>query len=126
MNKGTHFNGQPMYGQLISLLDKHEILKFSRERKGERYVKHFDAYQHLVVMLYAVIKRFDSLREITDSMFPEARKLAHLGINIKNQKKIGRRCLKRQREGLLNCLYLTKEAYFFKKSSATPIYGHCG
>ena len=82
MNKGTHFNGQPMYGQLISLLDKHEILKFSREKKGERYVKHFDAYQHLVVMLYAVIKKFDSLREITDSMFPEARKLAHLGINM--------------------------------------------
>ena len=55
MNKGTHFNGQPIYGQLISLLDKHEILKFSREKKGERYVKHFDAYQHLVVMLYAVV-----------------------------------------------------------------------
>ena len=81
MNKGTHFNGQPMYGQLINLLDKEEILKFSRNYHGERYVKHFDAYQHLTVMLYAVIKRFDSLREITDSMFPEARKLAHLGIS---------------------------------------------
>lgn len=81
MNKGTHFNGQPMYGQLIDLLDKEEILKFSRSHQGERYVKHFDAYQHLTVMLYAVIKRFDSLREITDSMFPEARKLAHLGIS---------------------------------------------
>ena len=69
-----------MYGQLIKLLSKEEILKFSREHNGERYVKHFDAYQHLVIMLYAVIKRFDSLREITDSMFPEARKLAHLGI----------------------------------------------
>ena len=80
MNKGTHFNGQPMYGQLINLLSKDEILKFSRNRNGERYVKHFDAYQHLAVMLYAVIKRFDSLREITDSMFPEARKLAHIGI----------------------------------------------
>ena len=56
--------------------------KFSREKKGERYVKHFDAYQHLVVILYAVIKRFDSLREIIDSMFPVARKLAHLGINM--------------------------------------------
>ena len=33
-------------------------------------------------MLYAVIKRFDSLREITDSMFPEARKLSHLGIGM--------------------------------------------
>lgn len=82
MNKGTHFNGQPLYGQLLDLLDKNEILKISQQNKGEHYVKRFDAYQHLVVMLYAVIKRFDSLREITDSMFPEARKLAHLGIKI--------------------------------------------
>ena len=79
MNKGTHFIGQPMYGQLLNLLDKSKILRFSRENGGERYVKHFDAWQHLVIMLYAVIKRFDSLREITDSMFPEARKLAPCG-----------------------------------------------
>ena len=38
MNKGTHFNGQPMYGQLINLLSKEEILKFSREYNGESYV----------------------------------------------------------------------------------------
>lgn len=57
MNKGTHFIGQPLFGQLIKLLDKAVILKFSREIGGERYVKHFDAWQHLVVMLYAVIKR---------------------------------------------------------------------
>ena len=71
-----------MYGQLISLLDKSKILKFSHENGGERYVKHFDAWQHMVIMLYAVIKRFDSLREITDSMFPEARKFSHLGIRM--------------------------------------------
>lgn len=59
-------------------------MKFSNSvvKRRERYVKHFDAYQHLVVMLYAVIKRFNSLREITDSMFPEARKLAHIGIDM--------------------------------------------
>ena len=39
MNKGTHFLGQPMYGQLISLLDKAQILRISRENGGERYVK---------------------------------------------------------------------------------------
>ncbi len=82
MHKGTHFIGQPVYGQLINLLDKAEVLKFSCEHGDERYIKHFDSWQHLVVMLYAVIKRFDSLREITDSMFPEARKLAHLGIQV--------------------------------------------
>ena len=82
MGKGTHFIGQPMFGQLISLIDKTKVLGFSREKGGERYVKHFDAWQHLVVMLYAVVKRFDSLREITASMFPEARKLSHLGIGM--------------------------------------------
>lgn len=60
MHKGTHFIGQPLYGQLINLLDKDKILKISRENGGERYVKHFDAWQHLVIMLYAVIRRFDS------------------------------------------------------------------
>ena len=42
-----------MYGQLLNLLDKQKILRFSRENGGERYVKHFDAWQHLVIMLYA-------------------------------------------------------------------------
>ena len=28
-----------MYGQLINLLDKEEILKFSRKYHGERYVE---------------------------------------------------------------------------------------
>lgn len=34
-------------------------------------------------MLYAVIMRFDSLREITASLLAETRKLAHLGITFK-------------------------------------------
>ena len=47
MNKGTHFIGQPLYGQLINLLDKSKILGFSRDEGGEHYVKHFDGWQHL-------------------------------------------------------------------------------
>ena len=82
MNKGTHFIGQPLYGQLINLFYKSKILGFSRDEGGERYVKHFDEWQHLVVMLYAVIKRFDSLREISASMLSEVSKLAHLGISM--------------------------------------------
>ena len=82
MNKGTHFIGQPLYGQLINLLDKEKIAKISRKNGGERYIKKFDLWQHLSIMLYAVIKRYDSLREIAGRMLPEARKLAHLGISV--------------------------------------------
>ena len=64
------------------MLDKAEILEISRKNGGERYIKRFDAWTHLMTMLYAVIMRHDSLREISVSMLSEARKLAHLGVSM--------------------------------------------
>ena len=105
MRKNSHFSGQPLYGQVIKLLDKSKILQFSRENGGERYTKRFNCWIHLVVMLYAVIMRFDSLREITASLLAETRKLAHLGISFK----IGRSTLadanKRRSEGIFESIY---------------------
>ena len=75
-----------MYNQLLKLLDKSEILKISRENGGERYTKRFNGWVHLVVMLYAVIKRFDSLREITTSLLADTNKLSHLGITFKTSR----------------------------------------
>ena len=80
MSKSTHFIGQPLYGQLINLLDKKKILALSHSLGGERYVKSFDGWNHLIIMLYAVIRRFDSLREIEASMLAEVGKLNHLGL----------------------------------------------
>jgi len=76
MNKGTHFIRQPMYSLLVFCLTRQKKLKTSREKSGNRYVKHFDVWQYFVILLYGFIKRFDSLREITDSMFPETRKFS--------------------------------------------------
>ena len=80
MDKSTHFIGQPILGQLLNFLDREKIVKISRENGGEKYVKKFNAWCHLTVMLYAVIMRFDSLREITSATMMECRKLGHLGI----------------------------------------------
>ena len=131
MDKGTHFIGQPAFGQLISLLDKSKILKISREVGGERYVKKFDAWQHLVIMLYAIIKRFDSLREISDSMFPEARKLAHIGVrvmprrstlsdaNSRRSEKVFTNFLKMVEE---NCRKERRVAWYAQQQNITPKY----
>ena len=81
MGKSTHFFGQPVYGQLIKSLDREKIVAMSRKIGGERYVKSFDGYVHLLTMLFAVIMRFDSLREIEAAMTAEGRKLHHLGID---------------------------------------------
>lgn len=105
MRKNSHFSGQPLYGQVIKLLDKSKILAFSRNNGGERYTKRFNCWIHLIVMLYAVIMRFDSLREITASLLAETRKLAHLGITFK----IGRSTLadanKRRPEAIFESIY---------------------
>lgn len=73
MSKDSHFTGQPVYSQVLKLLDKEKILKISRETKGsEAYVKCFDGYRHIVVMLFGILKHFDSLRELEIGMKAEA------------------------------------------------------
>ena len=105
MSKSTHFIGQPLYSQVIKLLDKSKILQISQEKGGEHYTKRFTVWIHLIVMLYAVIKRFDSLREITTSLLADTNKLAHIGITFK----IGRSTLadanKRRSESIFESIY---------------------
>ena len=82
MGKSTHFTEQPVYSQVLKLLYKEKILQISREAKrSEAYVKRFDGYQHLVVMLFGILKHFDSLRELEIGMKAEAHKLGHFGMN---------------------------------------------
>ena len=105
MGKSTHFIGQPLYSQVINLLDKAKILQISQKNGGEHYTKRFTVWVHLIVMLYAVIKRFDSLREITTSLLADTNKLAHIGITFK----IGRSTLadanKRRSKSIFEAIY---------------------
>ena len=67
MNKSSHFIGQPVYGHLINLLDKEEILEISRSNGGERYVKHLDAWQHLLMSSW--INRLQIIDSTTVTLF---------------------------------------------------------
>ncbi len=44
MPKSNHFIGQPLYNQVIKLLDKSKILRISSQHRGERYIKRFDSW----------------------------------------------------------------------------------
>ena len=105
MGKSIHFSGQPLYSQVIKLLDKQKILQISRKHGGEHYVKRFDGWTHLIVMLYAVIMRFDSLREIMASMQAEARKLCHLGITTMPSRSTLSDANKRRAEIIFESIY---------------------
>jgi hypothetical protein len=118
MGKSTHFIGQPLYSQVIKLLDKAKILQISREYGGERYIKRFDAWTHLVVMLYAVIMRFDSLREISTSLQAEARKLCHLGISMMTSRSTLSDANKRRPEMVFEAIYSDLYATYHNRLSS--------
>ena len=81
MSKSTHFIGQPVYNQVIKLLDKQQIKQISLETpRSETYVKRLDGWTHLVIMLFGILRHFDSLREVEIGMKAEVNKLHHLGM----------------------------------------------
>ncbi len=72
MRKNSHFSGQPLYGQVIKLLDKSKILAYSRDNGGERYTKRFNCWIHLVDLRpYTVI-----YMPLTDILFPRTAAVA--------------------------------------------------
>ena len=82
MSKSTYFTGQPVYSQVIKLLDKAKIQQISHETLvSERYVKRLTGWKHLIIMLFGVLKHFDSLRELEIGMKAETMKLSHLGLD---------------------------------------------
>ena len=81
MSKSTHFSGQPILNQLLFFISRSKIAKIARHHEAERYVKKFNTYHHLVVMLFCVIEGYHSLREVVLGLLSNAHKLFHLGLS---------------------------------------------
>jgi len=81
MNKSKHFTGQPIFSQIINLIPKNELTRLSRLHQSDRYCKKFKTYEHLVTMLYAIMSKCTSIREVTTGLLACERKLNHLGMS---------------------------------------------
>lgn len=82
MGKSTHFSGQPVFAQVLKLINRAKVEEISSEISGsEKYVKKLDGYTHLVTILFGVLRHYDSLRELEIGLKAEVRKFQHLGID---------------------------------------------
>lgn len=81
MGKSTNFSGQPILNQLLFFLDKGQIKKISKTHEGDRYVKKFTTYNHVVVMLFVALEGYSSIREVIIGLLANAHKLSHLGLS---------------------------------------------
>jgi hypothetical protein len=78
MGKSTNFSGQPILNQLLFFLDKGQIKKISQSYEGDRYVKKFTTYNHVVVMMFVALEGYSSIREVIIGLLANAHKLSHL------------------------------------------------
>jgi hypothetical protein len=81
MHKSTHFTGQPIFNQLLFFVSSSRITKIAQKHDAERYVKKFNTYHHLVVLLFGVLEGYQSIREVILGLLSNAHKLSHLGVS---------------------------------------------
>jgi len=81
MNKSTDYAGQPIFSQLLFLLDESIIRQTISEHKANRCYKQLFLWDHLVTMLYGVYTHCTSLREIQAGLEVCQGKLNHLHLN---------------------------------------------
>jgi hypothetical protein len=81
MNKSTDFVGQPVFSQLLSLIDRKTIRDTISEHKANRCYKKLFLWDHLVSMLYGVYTHCTSLREIQYGLEICQGKLRHINMN---------------------------------------------
>lgn len=81
MDKSTHFFGQSVFGQLISLIEIGIISQTARKFRSDRYIKKFKTKDHLISMLFCVLAKCTSLREVSGAMLGLSGKTKHIQLD---------------------------------------------
>ena len=77
MSRGNIFFGQPIFSQMIGLLDRNKVNKRAEEKSSDRYCKRFNTFQHLITMIYGVTSGCNSLRELCGGIVSYGDKIFH-------------------------------------------------
>jgi hypothetical protein len=82
MGKNTEikFVGQPIFKQILKLIDSIELDWLIKKHDADRYYKTFRSKDHLITLLFGILSRCDSMTEICESLRALGGKLNHLGL----------------------------------------------
>ena len=81
MSKNKYFSTKSVFGQLISFIPNSIVTKAVKNHNSDRYVKHFKSQDHLFSMLFCVLEKCNSLREVAQGMLALADKKESFRIN---------------------------------------------
>ncbi|MBK7097869.1 MAG: DUF4372 domain-containing protein [Sphingobacteriales bacterium] len=80
MDKNTKYVGQPIFSQILSLIDDSLIQSACKTHQADKFSKKLCFKDHLTTMLYCVFARCTSLREVQAGLELCEGKLNHLNL----------------------------------------------
>lgn len=82
MSKNTEikFVGQPIFKQIVNLVNAVNIDGLIRKHNSDYYYKAFKTSTHFITMLFGILSRCDSMTEICEGLRALGGKLNHLGL----------------------------------------------
>ncbi|MBD3272802.1 IS4 family transposase [Candidatus Dependentiae bacterium] len=76
-----HFVGQPIFKQILKLIDAVNIQRLVIKHQSDYYYKAFKSRTQLIVMLFGILSRCDSMTESCEGLRALGGKLNHLGLD---------------------------------------------
>jgi hypothetical protein len=123
MSKNTKikFVGQPIFKQLVNLIDAVNIQGLIKKHNSDYYYKAFKTRTHLITMLFGIFSRCDSMTEICEGLRALGGKLNHLGLEKAPAKSTACDGLRKRNSGIFEDLYfsLIKKYQSFLSDSRT-------
>ena len=104
--------GQPIFKQVIKMLPRDQFDLLARQSGSNRYYKTFFAWEQLIVMLFGIFSRCDSMGEVCDSMRALAGKLNYLGMDSSPSKSTAGDALRDRDNELFKLYYFALIEYF--------------
>lgn len=75
------FVGQPIFKQIVNLIDSIDLKGIIRNHNADHYYKAFKAKTQLTTMLFGILSRCDSMNEICEGLRAMGGKLNHRGLD---------------------------------------------
>ena len=114
MSKDTTKNlvGQPIFKQVMKILPREQFDLIVRQCGSDRYYKSFYSWEQLVVMLFGIFSRCDSMGEVCDGMRALAGKLNYLGMDSAPAKSTAGDALRDRDNEVFKLYYFALIKYF--------------
>jgi len=82
MGKNTEFFfvGQPVFSQLLQMVDRSVFNELVNKHQTDRYYKEFKTWNHFVSLMFGILGRCDSISEIVDGLAGLSGKMEFIGL----------------------------------------------